>query len=308
MRLLETLIANKNECYKRGVAKRVGYKMKLIFLLTVFSLASCLPVKPHEMESYNLKGIADKRTAHSSPNITVCFERMGDYNQQMISSRAALAAFVKSEFDKTNVKLLGWEECKSFESYSEYDGNIRISFVGPEKFPSRSRFAQSNLGSRGGHERHRREFEDYTYLPTLTVNVSRWKETNKLGDTRISATNGNTFLHELGHAVGLVHEHIREGSCSTYGDIPEASIAKKMGDEEFKESYATTEKYDPNSIMDYCNVLASNRYSRALGISSKDIETINMLYPSPEEISDVSSKDYTKSTESKDDLIDWLNP
>ena len=79
---------------------------------------------------------------------------------------------------------------------------------------------------------------------------------------------------------------------------------------------------DPDSVMDYCNVLSSYH---AVGLSKGDVETINKLYPSSKQTSspgkddslswksssddssDKSSGSDSKSNSDDDEPIDWLS-
>ncbi|HMM67816.1 MAG TPA: hypothetical protein PKC03_12840 [Dokdonella sp.] len=90
----------------------------------------------------------------------------------------------------------------------------------------------------------------------------------KLGDDPWNATPyRNHTLHEVGHALGLFHEH-RRVDASCYGTEPR----------DISNGYLTG--YDINSVMSYyypgCGALGNYAYS---GLSTWDKLSIRMLYP-----------------------------
>lgn len=64
------------------------------------------------------------------------------------------------------------------------------------------------------------------------------------------------------------------------------------------ETYTASEKYDPNSIIDYCNIFDSNKMTKTIPLSKYDIDIINKLYPIEKE---------GKTEESKGSILDKLN-
>ena len=90
----------------------------------------------------------------------------------------------------------------------------------------------------------------------------------KLGDDPWNATPyRNHTLHEVGHALGLYHEH-RRADATCYGSEPRDI------------SYGYLTGYDINSVMSYyypgCGALGNYAYS---GLSGWDKLSIRMLYP-----------------------------
>lgn len=76
-------------------------------------------------------------------------------------------------------------------------------------------------------------------------------------------------LHEFGHALGLLHEHLRaDSTCegSKYGE--KAKFLPFLG--------RLAGRYDPDSIMNYCE--NSTQTKKKAVLSKGDIQVINSIY------------------------------
>jgi hypothetical protein len=87
-------------------------------------------------------------------------------------------------------------------------------------------------------------------------------------------------VHEFGHAAGLVHEHARsDNSLGQFCDGTQFGASpSEMGSSDFGYGNVTVGFFDPSSIMNYCR---ENYWSRILGLSPGDIETLHAAYPAP---------------------------
>lgn len=111
----------------------------------------------------------------------------------------------------------------------------------------------------------------YTYLPSglrtsvraLTMNFNDFDTNEAYAELAPNITTTGVFRHELGHVLGLVHEHVRS----------ETAFCNDAS------SYRAVTTYDPGSVMHYpwCDgVLTSD-----LSITSLDAEGIAELYGKP---------------------------
>ena len=261
--------------------------------ITLMMVLACKPQTP--LSQTETKAIGDTRYIFSSGTITVCFEDLGSENVAMQASREAIKAHVTGQFNRSNVSLVGWKSC---ESFVDTEDGIRISFEGKSKFGSPSRYGQSNLGISNGHSHFAKNIDGYSFQPTLTINYDVWTYKNAAGSKNLHAQNANTLLHEFGHALGLMHEHIRSSKCPNYGQQSFEQLKARQGFTSWMETYTASEKYDPNSIMDYCNIFDSNKMAKTIPLSKYDIDILNKLYP---------VEKMGKIEESKGSILDTLN-
>lgn len=115
----------------------------------------------------------------------------------------------------------------------------------------------SGIGKEGGVQ--------YIYL-----NIEEFSATPEVGN----ASGRNTIMHEIGHAIGLKHEHQR----SDRDEYVEVNISNVIEDRrgDFKKmpsGYLKTESYDYASIMHY------GSYSSAIDTSVPTIEPLDSAIP-----------------------------
>jgi hypothetical protein len=244
--------------------------------ITFFMLVACQgsEIEYTGKSGSSLKGWGDARYVFSSKTITVCFEDRGEFDSAFSSYRNSIRDTVNSEFALTDLSLVGWKSCDSFRSLED---GIRLSFVGQSKLLS-GVHAQSNLGTADGHHHFRRSFDGFIYGPTMTINTKDFLTTNETGGVALSAQNANTIIHEFGHAVGMMHEHVRNAGCDNFGEPSYGAMMKSISDEMRSSIYISTPDYDPTSIMDYCHVFDLARKGEQGGLSKGDVTVINQLY------------------------------
>jgi len=118
--------------------------------------------------------------------------------------------------------------------------------------------------------------------PTLVLNSHVFKRIRKEKGVSTALSHfKSVFLHEMGHAVGLLHEHAQEKStCSASTETVEIhyEVWKNAGVRPSQVNVVAT-KYDPYSIMNYCYIIERGS-TVAISLSDKDIATVNALYPS----------------------------
>ena len=251
--------------------------MRLFWLsIAIYLAASCQNSDFGRVtaDSSFINGWADSRYVFSSKTIRVCFEDKGDFDAEFTGYRESIRANVVSDFSKTDITFVGWTSCESFTSI---ENGIRVSFVNGSKLGA-SVHGQSNLGTADGHSHFRRSFDGYVYAPTLTINSTKFRNYNSESPTKLSAKNSNMIIHEFGHALGMMHEHVRNAGCENYGEATYEDMLKSVPDSMKSETYVSTPDYDPTSIMDYCHIFDLARKGEFGGLSAGDISVINQLY------------------------------
>lgn len=247
--------------------------MKNQSLLGIAFLAALTAIScgKQEQEQSIIKGIgiASGELKHSDANINVCFENHGDGDEQAKPFRADMVSFLKGQFSRSVVNLTGWGDCVSFTTAKQ---NIRISFNSsmPEGV-----LGMSNIGAWDTSAENARMIGGYHYRPTLIMDSRSFmrEQVAFKSPNILNVRTKNTLIHEMGHAVGLWHEHSRSSSCSA------TSEKEPWYDAMFKaEDFVATKEYDANSVMDYCNLDAHDKNYMQASLSSGDIETINAIF------------------------------
>jgi hypothetical protein len=119
--------------------------------------------------------------------------------------------------------------------------------------------------------------------PTFALNSEAWRENLALRGRAVTIADiKSKALHEFGHAVGLLHEHLREdSSCDKkenvamhmkYWSKAEEGLAAVMA------SIVKTKAFDADSVMNYCQLERFQATGRVVRFSEGDIQTINQLY------------------------------
>ena len=101
---------------------------------------------------------------------------------------------------------------------------------------------------------------------------------DKMGipDPNWASYQSGVFIHELGHALGIAHEHQRtdvtaECAKQAFGSTPLKHNTNSQQEDGYNRYIG---RYDPDSIMNYCKFHIES-------LSAGDIATVNFLYPKP---------------------------
>ncbi|MBN9314174.1 MAG: hypothetical protein J0I99_00385 [Devosia sp.] len=179
--------------------------------------------------------------------IRVCWENPADQHQRQ---REITRIAVENTWQlMSSIEFLGWDRCDQ-----KPQSEIRIR-VGDE-------WPRSGVGWQRGAEPTR------MYLNFDFNAPSQWTFCRSTAAACIQ----KLAVHEFGHALGFVHEQERN-------DTPDDCI-KLVGDQKLPDMKGFTTagtKYDPDSVMNYCNPVWNN----AGHLSRLDVLALQRVYDKP---------------------------
>lgn len=242
--------------------------LRIAIALLLLPIMACKPIAEHS----ETEGLAILSARWPDPsNIPLCW-----VNPQAVSPSvlSALKSASDREFGKTNIRITRFTPCTEAD-YAKGAKVIRaglevvnkeesksVSFAGVAFYgPVDTQFG--DLSSRGLKRSSR---------ASLLVMLPEEIRNNFTGNTANART--GTFLHEIGHVIGIVHEQKRSDVSTDClnklgGNNPSQNSAQK---EDLYNRYIG--KYDAASVLNYCN-------PRVPTLSAGDIATVNFLYPKP---------------------------
>jgi hypothetical protein len=255
--------------------------MRIVFSVSVFlglMTAACGTTSESGTLGWGLKSVA-----HNSTTINVCWENRSQSDVLFKQFRFEFANHARSQFGRTNLSLVGWSDCGNQNGRNDIritwwdKGEAELSNLGRSKLGKDISVYPNDLFTLP-----QIVFSEVKAAPTLALNgftFSEFSRTSGLGTAK--GVFKNTFLHELGHAVGMLHEHAHPGNnnfCTPNGESfkSHVQIWSRFDAESISKSAVGTRGFDARSIMNYCFLDAAE--GNVVGLSDGDIATINAIY------------------------------
>lgn len=265
----------------------LGGIMKLwigvVFSSQILVLLGCNKSSESSTAGWGVSG-----TAFGSRTLQVCYENRSVADGELVSFTKSILSHAKTEFSKTNLSLAGLGPCGPKGHGSE----VRLSWLDAEDLPNPHYLERLEGMSQIGNgflygatqlTLPQRVPSGVRANPTLVLNSYVFKRIQKdKGTSNAESHFKSVFLHEMGHAVGLLHEHAQaKSTCSITKETValHMDVWKKAGISQSNVEVVGT-SYDPYSVMNYCYLFERGSVV-AVGFSNKDIQTINALYPKP---------------------------
>lgn len=261
--------------------------MKLLST-TIFSFQILVLLGCNKSAESNTAGWGVSGTAFGSKTLKVCYENRSVADGELVSVTTSILSHAQTEFSKTNLSLAGLGPCGP----KGYGSEVRLSWMDAEDLPNAehlerlegmSQIGNGFLYGNGPLNLPQRVPSGVRADPTLVLNSHVFKRIQEEKSTSNAVSHfKSVFLHEMGHAVGLLHEHAQaKSTCSITKETVEMhmDVWKQAGISQSNVKVVGT-SYDPYSIMNYCYLFERGSVV-AIGFSNKDIQTINALYPKP---------------------------
>ncbi len=233
----------------------------------------------------DVSGIGLQKTAFSSNVVGVCWENRSLADVELKHLRPEIQRFVASEFSRTVVRMTGWGDCKN---PSPQRNEVRFTWWDPGEAPNVFVDGQSQIGNGSIYGPRLKALSqkvksDVRAAPTLAMNSEAWREWLNLRKQDFALADlKSKVLHEFGHAVGLLHEHVRIDSTCDKKEKLEIHLKywrdSDVGLAGVMKSIVGTKNFDESSVMNYCRIEEFQATGKVVGFSAGDIQTINQLY------------------------------
>ncbi len=194
--------------------------------------------------------------------IPICFINQDDVSPEIYDDLLNTAVV---QYARAGVHFKKWRECNENDFG---DSIIRVKFKLGHDWETSGRYSYGGGKSKVGMSRRALQNENGATL-WVKMDDSYPSAAGKKRDTVMAATR-SALLHEIGHALGLLHEHTRTDYRPDEGECEAGADHTNVPENPNRNDYIGRPDYD--SVMSYCNLTADK-------LSNGDIAGIHALYP-----------------------------
>ncbi|WP_141734450.1 M12 family metallopeptidase [Oligoflexus tunisiensis] len=234
--------------------------MKIVALsFTILMLVSCGKVANTSSPDSVIS--ADAARWPNPKLVPICFTNKDVVSQEIYRDLLNTAV---NEFAKAGVHFRKWRECEA-QDYN--DSIIRVQFKNVYNW-NNSSYSYGGGKSKVGMTRRALNDGNGSTL-WIKLDDDYPNQEGRKRDTVIAGTR-SAFLHEIGHALGLLHEHTRTDYNPDGGECEAGENHDNIRESAGDIDYIGRPDYD--SVMSYCNLKVAK-------LSQGDIAGIQALYP-----------------------------
>jgi hypothetical protein len=246
-------------------------------------IALCLVNYSCSSRNFNQKnskpfGLSELNAIWDKSSLKICFKNSSVSFSESEKNLIAVSVNDQYSIEKTGVEFIGFDECKNEFGYdvilergdSEQKSSVGLTFVYDRVSKEQTGFGMGNS------KKIKNADGEISYVPldknefavsNVLLGIDKYCSHPRMKIEKNSCIRG-LVLHELGHVLGLRHEHVRPEALKDPLCIESKNARLKDVNREKIGNTASTYNtpYDSRSIMNYCVTCASKQQAEGFKV------------------------------------------